>query len=108
MKTIRLYRNPDCARCGRIARFHHRLDWLDRFEDVTDAPSTGPLSMGEIAVEDLRSGETHRGVDCIRLLCRQIPAYWPLLPLLHLPPVRRYVEREVGGCGGASCESPRA
>jgi len=106
MKTIRLYRNPDCAKCARLARMHHRLDWLNRFEDTTEVPTTGPLSLGEIAVQDLRSGETLKGVECFRLLSKHIPAYWFNLLLLYLPPFRRYVEREVSGCGGASCELP--
>lgn len=108
MKTIRLYRNADCAKCARLARLHHRLDWLNRFEDTTEIPSTGPLKIGEIAVQDLVSGQTLKGVDCFRLLCRQIPAYWPLLLLFPLPAFRRYIDREVGGCSRAACDSVRA
>ncbi len=108
MKKIRLYRNPECAKCARYSRTHHRLDWLNRFEDTTDVPSTGPLKMGEIAVQDLKTGETLRGVECLKLLCRNIPAYWLFIPFLHLPPVRRAVEREIGGCDDGSCEhNPR-
>jgi hypothetical protein len=36
------------------------------------------------------------------------PGLLALLLLLHLPLFRRYVERQVGGCGGASCELPQA
>jgi len=77
---------------------HHRFDLLGRFEDSTEISPAGPLRMGEIAVQDLASGATLKGVECFRLLCRHIPAYWPMLLLLHLPAVRRRVEREVGGC----------
>jgi hypothetical protein len=107
MKTIRLYRNPGCAKCARLARIHHGLDWLNRFEDTTEVPPTGALSLGEIAVQDLASGKTLKGLECFRLLCKHVPAYWPGLLLLHFQPFRRYVEREVGGCGEASCELPQ-
>ena len=106
MAAILLYRNPDCARCARLSRIHRALDWLNRFEDTTSPPPAGALGLGEIAVQDLASGQTLQGVEFFRLLCRNIPAYWLFLPLLHLAPFRRYVERQVGGCGGTSCEGP--
>lgn len=106
MKSILLYRNPGCAKCARFARMHHRFDWLNRFEDTTEDLVTGPLRMGEIAVKDLAAGETLKGAECFRLLCRNIPAYWPVLLLLHLPAFRRSIEREIGGCEGDACELP--
>jgi hypothetical protein len=103
MTSIRLYRHPDCAKCARFARLHRRLDWLGRFEDATGVSPVGPLRMGEVVVQDLRSGETLRGAAGFTLLCRQIPAYWLLLPLLRIPAVRRRVEREFSGCAGNRC-----
>lgn len=103
MPAIRLYRHPDCAKCARYARLHHRLDWLGRFEDATGVSPVGPLRLGEVAVQDLRSGETLRGASGFALLCRQIPAYWPLLPLLRIPRLRRRIEREWHGCDDAGC-----
>lgn len=103
MAAIRLYRNPDCGKCARLARQHHRLDWLHRFEDSTRISPLGPLRMGQIVVQDLRRGMTLRGAEGFALLCRQIPAYWPLLPLLRIPAFRRYIERETNGCDNASC-----
>lgn len=103
MAAIRLYRHPDCAKCARYARWHRRLDWLDRFEDSTGASPVGPLRLGEVVVQDLRSGTTLRGAAGFALLCRQIPAYWPLLPLLSNPALRRRVEREFSGCANAGC-----
>lgn len=103
MATIRLYRNPRCPKCARIARVHRRLDWLRRFEDSTEASPLGPMRAGQIVVQDLRSGETFGGAEGFALLCRQIPAYWPLLPLLRVPRFRRYVERETGGCADGRC-----
>jgi hypothetical protein len=103
MAVIRLYRHADCAKCARYARLHRRLDWLGRFEDSTGVSPVGPLQPGEVVVQDLRSGETCRGAAGFTLLCRQIPAYWPLLPLLRIPAVRRRVEHEFNGCAGNGC-----
>ena len=103
MAAIRLYRHADCAKCAGYARLHHRLDWLNRFEDSTGMSSVGPLRLGEVVVQDLRSGTTLRGAAGFTLLCRQIPAYWPLLPLLRIPAVRRRVEREFSGCTDNGC-----
>ena len=105
MASIRLYRHPDCARCARYARLHHRLDWLGRFEDSTDVSPVGPLRLGEVVVQDLRSGATLRGAAGFGLLCRQIPAYWPLLPALRIPAFRRRIEREFSGCANDQCNS---
>jgi hypothetical protein len=101
VKTIRLYRHPDCHKCARLARRHQRLDWLRRLEVTTDMPPTGPLRMGEIAVQDLRTGALMKGADCFELLFRHIPAYWPLLPLLHIPFVREHAQREASGADEA-------
>jgi hypothetical protein len=101
--TIRLYRHPDCARCARYAQWHRRFDWLGRFEDATGASPAGSLRLGEVVVQDLRSGVTLRGAAGFTLLCRQIPAYWPLLPLLRIPALRRRVEREFSGCTDSGC-----
>ena len=104
MAAIRLYRHPECARCARYARLHQRLDWLGRFEDCTETPPIGPLRMGEIAVQNVATGRTYRGIESFRLLCRHIPAYWLLLPLTYLPAVRRRIESDIGGCSDASCD----
>jgi hypothetical protein len=106
MKAIRLYRHPECERCAGYARMHHSLDWLNRFEDSTQTPADGPLRVGEIAVQDLRKGVVLRGIACFRLLCKQVPAYWLLLPLTYLPPVRRRIEKDICGCLDGACEIP--
>ena len=71
--------------------------------DSTDAPKTGPLRLGEIAVEDIATGETVKGAEAMRRLCRQIPAYRPLLPLLQLPFVARYIDKQLSSCDGDAC-----
>lgn len=108
MKTIRVYRNPDCRRCARFARVGHLLDWRDRLEASTAIPKTGPLRLGEIAVEELASGNFHRGAAALDLIARQIPLYAPLRLLLRFSSFRHYIDRELSGCGGASCEVPAA
>jgi len=84
-----------------LARIHHRLDWLHRFGDSTGISPLGPMRRGQIVVQDLRSGVTLEGAKGFALLCRQIPAYWPMLPLLRIPAIRRHIERETAGCDEA-------
>ena len=103
MKTVRIHRNPDCARCARYARMHRRLDWLDRVEDSVQSPFDRPMRMGEVVVRDLRDGRLHAGAGGMALLARNVPAYWPLLPLMAIPAVRRAIERDVAGDCGDAC-----
>jgi hypothetical protein len=104
MKIVRVYRNPDCPKCARYAAWHERLDWLDRVETSTATPRCGKLAMGEVVVEDLRDGTILHGTDGFARLARQVPLYWPLLPLLHIPAIRRRVDSELRGACDASCE----
>ena len=76
---------------------HHAVDWFNRIADSTATPPTGPLRMGEIVVQDMRTGDLLRGADAVRLIYRQAVAYWPLLPLLWIPPVRAWIDRDVRG-----------
>lgn len=105
MKTVRVYRNPDCAKCASYARWHERLDWLDHVDTSTATPQGhAPLRVGEVVVEDLRDFTLHEGAEAFALLARQVPAYWPLLALLPLPPLRRRVDQEMRGACDQSCE----
>jgi len=104
MKTVRVYRNPECPKCARYAAWHRRLDWLGRVDTSTSIPRGGPLRMGEVVVEDLRSGQIHGGADGFELLAHQVPAYWPLLPLLHVRFMRRRIDREMRGACDSTCE----
>ena len=106
MRRIRIYRNPDCAKCARYARMHARLDWLGRIENSIAAPRTGPLAMGEVVVEELATGRILRGAEALARISREIPAYAPMLLLLKLPAVRRAADKEMGGCEGGSCALP--
>lgn len=108
MKTVRVYRHPDCAKCARYARWHERLDWLGRVETSTRTPSgRPPLRLGEVVVEDLRDGRVLDGADGLALLLRHVPAYWPLRLLLALPPLRRTADDEMRGACAGSCGLPR-
>lgn len=95
MKTVRIHRHPQCPRCARYAAWHHRLDWLDRFEDTTQPPPSGPVRKGRIAIQDLRTGAYCDAADGFALLFSQIPAYWPLRPLPRLPWMRRRLRQEL-------------
>ena len=101
MKTVRVRCNPRCVKCARYARMHYRRDWLGRVEDLTASPLPRRLlRMGEVFVEDLRTGLPHAGAAGMRLRFRQVPAYWPLLPLFALPGFRRRVDADTAGAGG--------
>ena len=107
MRAIRIYRNPDCAKCARYARMHERLDWLGRVKVSTGLPpGYRPLLPGEVVVQRLVDGELLHGAAAFAEICRQIPAYALLRPLLLIPALRRAVDREMAGCDGAACVLP--
>ncbi|HET6572081.1 MAG TPA: hypothetical protein VFG68_00640 [Fimbriiglobus sp.] len=106
MHRITIFHHPDCVRCHRIARVNKLFDWLGRLRISTAIPPTGPLQPGEIAVRDDRTGETVQGVRAARRVAGNILAYLPLLPLLYLPPVARWVDRSVRPCEDGSCAVP--
>ncbi len=106
MKRITIYHHPDCKRCHRVARVHRFFDWLGRVRTSTAIPPTGPLRPGEIAVRDDRTGETVLGVQAVRWVYGSILAYLPLLPLLYLPPVARWVDRSVRACADGGSAVP--
>jgi hypothetical protein len=107
MKRMTVFHNKECARCRRIARVHRFFDWFNRVETSTDIPATGPLVPGEIAVLDHKTGQTLQGVEAVRLIYRNVPAYIPLLPFLRFPAIARWIDREVRGCQDGSCTVPR-
>ncbi len=69
MATIRLYRHPGCAKCACSARMPHRFDWLRHFEDFTGVSPPGPIRVGQIVVQDLRSGATFGGAEGFARCC---------------------------------------
>lgn len=104
MKSIVIYRHPECGKCARIARLHRLFDWFNRVAVVTTTPPGGPLQMGEIIVEDLATRQFLTGAEGLKLICRQIPLYWLALPLFWIPAVRARADREARGCTNGSCQ----
>jgi hypothetical protein len=103
MKRIRIYRNPDCAKCARYAHLHRVFDWLGRIKVTTIDPPSGRLLPGEVVVERLATGEFLHGAEALEEISRQVPMYFPLRLLLKLESVRRYVDKELAGCADGSC-----
>lgn len=103
MKKIRLFHNPACPDCVRLAKLTRRLDWLGRVEVSTDIPLSGPLELGEIAVQDLRSGQIFLGVEATKAVCWQIPVYFFYGVLLQVPFIARRAARKKPGCNDNSC-----
>ena len=92
---------------AKYARVHRFFDWLDHVETSTDDPKTGPLQLGEIAVEDVRTGTTLKGVEAVRRICQDVPAYVLFLPFLRIPSIARMADREARGCTDGSCAVPQ-
>ena len=96
---ITIFRHPDCERCARMARFHHRFDWLHRIEDTTvTPPGHDPVAIGQILVQRQPSGPLLEGIEAVREIFRQIPLYWLCLPLLYLPPIASRIDADARGC----------
>mgnify|MGYP000947948468 CR=1 FL=1 len=103
MKVIRLYHNKDCQRCVRLSRILNLLDWRDRVESTSAVPHTGPLRLGEIAIEDLSSGQIFKGHRAFDQLCRNIPLYSPARILLRWQWSRDWLDRSLSGCASGAC-----
>ena len=84
---------------------HHKVDWLDRVDDTTATPRSGPLRVGQIVVEDLRTGRLHGGAEAVEAIFRQIPLYWPMLPLLKIPALRRRAADDANAQGRHTCSA---
>lgn len=95
MATLRIYRNPDCERCAKIARFHKRWDWRHRLEFSVLEPRSGPLVPGEVVVEEIATGQVLSGFPAFAAICRAIPAYLPFRLLFVFRGFRRYAAREI-------------
>ena len=90
---IRIHRHAACPGCARTAAITTSLDWFGLVATSIRPPAGPPLLPGEIAVQDLESGEWHRGVAAVRQICFHIPMYLPFGLLLLVPPVARWFER---------------
>ena len=83
---------------------HLRLDWLDRVDDTTEPPPSGPLRIGEIVVHDLRDGRLLHGADAVEAIFRAVPLYWPALVLLRIPVLRRRADADARAGAACACD----
>lgn len=100
---IRLYYNPNCPDCVRLAALTRRLDWLDRVELRADKSPLGDVPVGEIVVVEKETGGMFSGIFAIRKACLQIPLFLPYGLILFLPPVLKPAGRRKIGCSGDAC-----
>ena len=98
-----LYYNKDCKDCEKQAQRTASLDWLKRFEISTEVPPCGELELGEIAVIDKRNQKIYTGGYASRVICLNVPAYYPIGLLMYLPPIFKLFDRGKHGCNGDSC-----
>lgn len=101
---IILYYNPNCPKCARQAKRTARLDWLGRVSFSTERSPLGEVPAGKIVVVDNRSDRIFTGIYATRIVCLQIPLFFPYGLLLYLSPIRRLAGKEEQGCDGDACE----
>lgn len=94
MARYTLHYNSHCQDCVRLARWNRRLDWLNRFERSTDPSPMGTPDIGDIHVVDHRNATICSGVYATHLVCRNIPAFWPMALLLKIPFVFNTMARQ--------------
>lgn len=102
---IRIHRNPACDTCERTSAITRSLDWFGLVEQSTLPPAGTPVPMGENVVQDVQTGEWHRGIAAVRQVCFHIPLYVPFGLLLLIPPVARWFER-ASRKRAAACQLP--
>jgi predicted DCC family thiol-disulfide oxidoreductase YuxK len=98
IQTRHVLYDGGCGLCGRTSRVLRRVDWLRKivYHDIAhDWPAIQaqfPQLNFDNCMRDMHvitdDGRTERGFDAYRLLAWALPVFWPILPLLYLPPVR--------------------
>jgi predicted DCC family thiol-disulfide oxidoreductase YuxK len=98
LQTRYLLYDGACGFCRRTARIVPRLDWFRKVipRDFVREWPTLQIDFPSIRMDEclqdmhvIRSdGHILRGFDAYRSLAWVLPAMWPILPLLYLPPVR--------------------
>ena len=104
MKRIVIYRHPECKKCGRLARLHHLFDRFNRVAVVTTTPPPDHCRWAKSLSKTSQPAGFLAGAEGLNLICRQIPLYWLVLPLLWFPAVRARADREKRGCTNGSCQ----
>jgi hypothetical protein len=56
------------------------------------------LLQSDTLVKDRGTADSLEGVAAVRAIARQVPLYWPLLPLLWWPPIARRADADARGC----------
>ena len=107
MKAITVYRHPDCA----AAPGSPASTGSSTGSAASSAPPRRPRP-ARSAWAKSRSGTTaparsSRAWTPSAQIARQIPAYYPLIPLMWLPPIARAIDRDVRGCEDGRCDLPR-
>ncbi|HVZ15976.1 MAG TPA: DCC1-like thiol-disulfide oxidoreductase family protein [Terriglobales bacterium] len=97
-KTRYLLYDGACGFCRRTARLVAPLDWFRMIiprDVVREWPTLQvdfPSLQMDACLKDMHvirsDGQITRGFDAYRSLTWVLPAMWPILPLLYLPPVR--------------------
>lgn len=107
---IRVYHNLGCANCARKAALTRSLDWFGLVEHSATTPAGKQPPIGQIAVQDMQTGEWHEGVDAVRQVCFHIPLYVPFGLLLLIPAVSRWFDRAMKNqspAGRLAAEPPK-
>jgi hypothetical protein len=73
-----------------------------RAERQGGGPANCEPQGGRLGEAEARQRST--GAEGLELICRQIPLYWPVLPLLWIPALRARADRETRGCANGSCQ----
>ena len=98
MQTRYILFDGGCGICARTARLLHHLDVfrktvpLDIAHEWPRIAEQFPQITPQAAMRDMHviteSGDIFRGFDAYRSLAWIFPFFWPILPLLYLPPIR--------------------
>ena len=103
MARYTLHFNVGCPDCVKLARWNARLDWLNRFERSTNPSPNGMPEVGDFHVVDTRTNVIFSGAYATKVVCLNIPLYWPMAALLSIPFVFQRIEQSKPGCNGNTC-----
>ena len=93
---LAIVNDGDCGFCRRAVATLRTLDVLERIDWASSLDANRVRRLGLVEVADGRDlehftavfpGGTAWGYDAYRRLAARIPLFWPVLPLLFLPPV---------------------
>ena len=121
-----LYVDGFCARCRAAGRRLQRLDWLGKLEVKSFRHTTDYLALGvtaerldrEMVLVERDTKRAFGGARALERLSRQLPALWPLVPVLAVMrfgglsdrvyrwfAARRLIVVEPGWCSPEECDT---